>query len=429
MLIQHDETAEGLTQIILSYTLTLVTIILGLVTIWLGSSSISRELEECQLQVLVTKPIARWEIWLGKLLGIQAINLTLIIFAGAIILTVLTLKSGELSEAEKLYLNEKILVARSSVTEEPPDLKPFIKERFDRIVEEQELPTEQWKAVEARVEKNVIDEYQSVWPGANRQWVLNFKNKRKSLEGKPLFARVKVETPIFVLDEEDPQVYATQWMVGKIRGPNSISRFIEIPIGVWHEIILPPDIIDPDGNLYIAMDNLSPSKLIFKIDDSFEVLYREGGFVLNFFRGIFILFCWLTLICILALFASTFLSFSVAAFLCMTALMLFFSKDAIEVTLEDNTILGIEYNDPTTGPRRNNAVVDGVFLPVFEAFNFTIDLVADFSPVESLSDGRTITLLTTIRAFAQIVLLMGGILGAIGILIFQRREIAAAQGK
>ncbi len=427
--IKHDETATGYASIILGYTLTLVTIILGVVTIWLGCSAISKELEECQMQVLVVKPVSRAQVWLGKLMGILAINFVLLGLSAIIISCVLVLKSGELNQSEKEMLNEKILVARSAVSEETPDLTPFIEERFKTIVEEQDLPSENWDAVKTQIKADVEKEYQLVRPGAARIWQLDFSLKKSKLVDKPLFLRVKMQTPAFLLDDEDPNLYPTVWHIGKGMAENASFRELNVPVGVWYEFALLPGSIDDDGNLYIMMQNMSNSELLFPMVDSLEVLYREGGFIANYLRGIFILYCWLALVAMLALTASSFLSFSVAAFLCMTALIIFFSRDAIASTLDTNTILGIDYNDSKNGPTRYYPVIDAIGLPFLEAIKFALDLIADFSPVDSLSNGRTVGWDQILRAFLQIIVLFGGTLSSIGIFIFQKREIATAQGK
>ena len=70
LLIKDDGTARGFTQILLTYTLSVITGLLGLSTLWLSCGTLARDIEECQMQVVAVKPIARWQIWLGKWLGI-----------------------------------------------------------------------------------------------------------------------------------------------------------------------------------------------------------------------------------------------------------------------------------------------------------------------------------------------------------------------
>ena len=57
--------------------------LLGLSTLWLACGTLARDIEECQMQVVAVKPIARWQIWLGKWLGIMSLNAALLGLAGA----------------------------------------------------------------------------------------------------------------------------------------------------------------------------------------------------------------------------------------------------------------------------------------------------------------------------------------------------------
>ena len=67
-------------------------------------------------------------------------------------------------------------------------------------------------------------------------------------------------------------------------------------------------------------------------------------------------------------------------------------------------------------------------IPVFKAVLNVIKLAKDFSPIDFLSTGRSITWGQLGLAFAQIVLLLGGIAAISGMVILTRRELATAQG-
>src|ERR1051325_3038161 len=69
LLLKDDGTARGFTQILITYTLSAITALLGISTLWLSCGTLARDIEECQIQVVVTKPISRWQIWIGKWLG------------------------------------------------------------------------------------------------------------------------------------------------------------------------------------------------------------------------------------------------------------------------------------------------------------------------------------------------------------------------
>src|SRR3954464_11088850 len=83
LLLKDDGTARGFTQILITYTLSAITALLGLSTLWLACGTLARDIEECQIQMLVVKPIARWQIWLGKWLGLLSLNAALLILSGA----------------------------------------------------------------------------------------------------------------------------------------------------------------------------------------------------------------------------------------------------------------------------------------------------------------------------------------------------------
>src|SRR5438876_12451012 len=83
LLLKDDGTARGFTQILLTYTLSVITTLLAISTLWLACGTLARDVEECQVQMVAVKPIARWEIWLGKWLGLLALDAALLAVAGA----------------------------------------------------------------------------------------------------------------------------------------------------------------------------------------------------------------------------------------------------------------------------------------------------------------------------------------------------------
>src|SRR6476620_5464888 len=101
ILIKDDGTARGFTQILLTYTLTTITGLLGLSTLWLSCGTLARDIEECQMQVVATKPIARWQIWIGKWLGIMSLNAVLLALSGVSIFLLLQWRATKLPMEER----------------------------------------------------------------------------------------------------------------------------------------------------------------------------------------------------------------------------------------------------------------------------------------------------------------------------------------
>jgi hypothetical protein len=122
--------------------------------------------------------------------------------------------------------------------------------------------------------------------------------------------------------------------------------------------------------------------------------------------------------------AASFLSFPVAAFFSLGILTMALSSGTLANVVSEGTVLGS--GSETGGVGRS--IVDAVVVPCFRAALSVINLVEGFSPIDSLSSGRSVSWSELGLAFAQIVLLLGGIVGLIGTVIFSRRELATAQG-
>ena len=161
------------------------------------------------------------------------------------------------------------------------------------------------------------------------------------------------------------------------------------------------------------------------MNDGMEVLYRQGGFLPNYIKGLLILLCWLGLMTSIGLCASSFLSFPVATFFVTGILILSFSTGTMNQVIEEGGIYGVDHE---TGLIKNQSVLDKVYVGFFKTTKGLIGLVQNFSPVELLSQGRTITYSMLFMAVLQIIGIVGGIFALIGIACFTRRELALAKG-
>src|SRR5438552_17771189 len=104
LLLKDDGTARGFTQILLTYTLSVITTLLGFTTLWLACGTLARDVEDCQMQMVAVKPIARWQIWLGKWLGLLLINGTLLALSGASVYCLLQWRAPRLPAREPEFL-------------------------------------------------------------------------------------------------------------------------------------------------------------------------------------------------------------------------------------------------------------------------------------------------------------------------------------
>src|SRR3954465_13489002 len=134
LLLKDDQTARGFIQLLLTYNLTVITTLLGLSTLWLACGTLARDIEECQMQMVAVKPISRWQIWLGKWLGLLALNAALLLISGASVYALLAIRSSKLPLAQQQILRNEIFVARASLREPAPELEASVEKVFKERV-------------------------------------------------------------------------------------------------------------------------------------------------------------------------------------------------------------------------------------------------------------------------------------------------------
>jgi hypothetical protein len=423
LVIKDDGTAQGFTQIILTYTLSAITALLGLSTLWLSCGTLARDIEECQIQVVATKPIARWQIWIGKWIGIVSLNAVLLAISGACVYGLLQYRATKLPEAEQKILREQVLVARGSAKEPSnpaeieADTEQVLQERLKSSpIEKVDLPE-----VRQQIREQVKAELQLVPPSYERVWKIDLGFAKNYLQGKPLQLRVKFNAA----QKSESGTYVALWQVGV---PQKTKFWQSEPMSLapdtFHEFEIPPDLFDENGLLTITFANPNQTALLFPLEDGMEVLYPEGGFGLNFARGLGIIFCWMALLSALGLMAASFLSFPVATFFSLAMLVVVLSSGTLAESVSSGSVAA---GNEETG-QVGHSVADVVLIPAFKGVLAVISLVKNYSPIEALSSGRSITWGELGLAFAQIVLLVGGIFAVAGIIFFNRRELATAQG-
>ena len=420
MLIKSDGTAEGFTEILITYTLSTITALLGLSTLWLSCGTLARDIEECQIQIVSTKPVARWQIWFGKWLGIVSLNAALLILSGACVYGLLQWRATRLPAAEQEKLRTQVLVARGVA--QPPDYNAEIDSQTDQLLQQRLKQTRISNADLAEARKQIREQvkatYQVVPPSYYHEWQINLGLAKNSLHGKPLQLRIKFNAA----KSTSAGTFIGLWQVGV---PNTANVWRSQPMSLsanaYHEFEIRPDLFDQNGLLTIDFVNANNTTLLFPLEDGMEVLYPSGGFTMNFVRGLAILFCWMALLAAIGLAAASFLSFPVATFFSLALLIVVFSSG----TLTNAVSLG------TTGLGSQGSgasVADKVLLPLFKGILPVIGLVKNFSPIDLLSTGRVISWAELAVAFGQIVVLFGGVVSLIGISLFARRELATAQG-
>lgn len=423
LVIKHDGTAQGFTQILLTYTLGSITVLLGFATLWLGCGTLSREVEECQIQIVVVKPIQRWEIWLGKWLGIVALNALLLGLSGLTVFGLLQWRSSKLPAEVQQQLQQEIFTARGSIREasHQTEIEQQAQTLYQQRIQEKDISLLDRTFVRTSIVETVKAQWQTLPPGIARRWILDFSGVADQVRDQPLTIRAK----FFAANAGPSRTFAGVWEVGPPEGRRARLEPQSLAPETFHEFTMPPGLIAPDGTLTVDFLNYNDTTLVFPLEEGFEVLYPESGFGVNFVRALGIIFCWLALLTAIGLTAGSFLSFPVAAFCALGVLLVSSSTGTLNQIIYERGITGA---DPNTGRVEEPTLLDEASAGLARGLLWTINLVRDFSPIDSLSTGRSVTWGQLTRAVAQIVVLMGGLFAVIGITLFNRRELAIAQG-
>jgi hypothetical protein len=423
LVIKDDGTARGFTQIILTYTLSAITALLGISTLWLACGTLARDIEECQIQVVATKPIARWQIWIGKWFGIISLNAALLAISGTCVFGLLQWRATKLPADEQKVLRSEVLVARGSAKEQNYDAQ--IDEETERILQARlkSNPVDKVDLLEVRkqIREQVKADFQLVAPGEYRPWRIDLGFAKNYLHDKPLQLRVKFNAA----NKSSSGTFLAAWQIGDPNSTNIVQlEPMSLAPDTFHEFQIPPNLFDGNGVLTIVFANANSTALLFPLEDGMEVLYPEGGFAMNFARGLGIIFCWMGLLAALGLAAASFLSFPVATFFSLAMLTVVLSSGTLAETVENGSV-GVGNDEKGIA---GHSVADVVLIPMFKGILAVVSLTKNISPIDLLSSGRAISWTDLGMAFGQIVLLLGGIISVCGIILFNQRELATAQG-
>src|SRR6266536_2966917 len=188
LIIKHDGTARGFTQILLTYTLGTIVTLLGFATLWLACGTLARDVEECQMQMVAVKPVARWEIWLGKWTGIMAMNFLLLATSGAAVYFLMQWRARQLPAEAQEKLRSEVLVARGSL--KPSVDKAAIEEEAERQLQERLKDSAVAKLdrnfVRQQVRERVKAQFQVVPPRSPHRWPVSAGLFKDRLRNKPL---------------------------------------------------------------------------------------------------------------------------------------------------------------------------------------------------------------------------------------------------
>lgn len=418
LILRHDGTAFGLTQIILTYSMGSIVTILCFATFWLAVGNLAREVEDGQMQVLATKPVAFWKIFFGKWLGIMSINLALLVLSGICVQFLIQWRAQQLAEPERAILKRQILTARAPLTAPLPDFVKLAEEQLARNNSENTSADYNRDVVLGKIHENLIAQHQGVMARQEKIWIFPAGQAGDVFRSESTTVRIRFRA---ASRRHDPVTLRTGWILGDPEATNQFRFEAQLTTDTFHELPVPPGLLDSQGNLPVRFVNLTGEAVVFDINDDPELLYREASFEINVLRAFGILACWLGLAAAVGLTAASKLNFNVASFFTMSLLVIGMFGGTITAVSENRTVWTFHDGGEITTLHR---AADFVLVPLIRLLDLLLGSIADYSPIESLSLGRSVTWLELASAFTQCWLIFGTLLAALAIFAFSRREVA-----
>lgn len=410
-----DGTLKGKLQTFVSYGLSLTSLLLCLLTIAISTHTLTRDIKRRKIYLVITKPVRRYEVICGKLLGVVLL-VTFLLGAFSLIIYSLTISIPRIAKADEVQLkqvNEEFFTSRETLTD-PVDeahIKEQAVEEYRRMKENRQLPDGlSSKRVLFELEAKYRGMATNVQVGASKRWV--FENiKHLDPEGT-IFIQYKFAVAV---PRPDDKVYAV-WDIGDDRQyeldrsewKTDIMRAQKIDaVRTVQEFQVPARAVAEDGYISVVFHNPVQNQTTV-IPQEVKLLYRSGTFTANFIRSVLILLARLIFLAALGVSFSTWLSFPVAILICVVVFFAGTVNGFIVESLDGLSMVAAIFYSFTIKPIL-------WFLPQFDG---------EFSPTPYIIAGESIGWLFLMRIFAVTVFLKATLLTLFGIFIFHKKEIA-----
>ena len=438
----------------LTWSLMATSAILSLMTIFLAIGTITKEQTQRQIFLTLTKPIHRSEYLLGKWLGITLLNLLLlsVACAGIYAFTMLLEAQPARDDADRLAVQSQVLVARHSVEPTPPN-PGELKAMYDAMLKNmREADPERYGAPgdpadvvhpvdRADIQQKVMLRWFSIPNRDSKTYRFTGLGDATrytqpiQLRFKPKLAGESYEGYVFLGLRINNAPYTQP-------GITTGAGLLKLAENNFHVLDINPAILDENGTMDVEIYNPSPGGrnqpvLNFNPKDGIEVLYRVGDFEGNLIRSACVIWLRLMFLAMLGLAAGSYLSFPVAALVCM---LIYFAAAGNAYLAESlkyyaafpNEALPLWDKIGWLIGKAINLISEGEYYDLFKmlikligsGFLLVAPSFGDLNATPLVSDGRLVPASMVLRAVVWSGIVWTGLAGFIGWLIFRGKELA-----
>jgi len=417
--VRGDGTATAELQVSLSYSLRAVTVLISLAAMWVGCSGLSGEIESYNMHLVLTKPARRWQVWLGKWLGVFLMSSGVFVISASIIYGLVLFKysRGDFSESELLQAKSEILVGRRIYSPDVPDFDKIASEEYARRLAKNEFEEgHSARTVIGEIKRQRKAESTGVPPGAQKGW--RFEGVRPRADDQPVFVRYRFYVGGKGFDKQRDTV--GRWAVINPDADSVEQQVVTTPLmrvrsGGFQEFSFPASLMSEKGQVIIGYENLDPggSSIVFQPDDGPTLLIRATTFTGNWMRGMLVGVMRLALLSALGCVFGAMFSTPVAIFVAFAYLFL-------------GAILNPELGAPARDFAGNIVswnLKDMFSYGAMRTVQLFVVSFRSFDVTHALARGYLISGATIARLALVEMLLHGGPVVALGIWVFSRREV------
>lgn len=411
-----DGTLLGKLQSFTSYGLSLVSVLLCLFTIIIACFTLSNDIRRRHLDMVITKPIRRYQVVLGKFVGVVLLDAFLLAVFAAIIygLTLLMPKLQEADARQMATAKAEFFTARQVVqpAQSEAALRAAAEERFRELKAQDRIPADM-------EENEVLNELLHQERTANKSVEMTAV---KEWEFTGLQVPTDPNAIIFIQykfnaspEPSDSQVFG-QWRVGDLGQFQLGAQAAQSPIyGVertesvrdQHEFAVFADCISEDGSLTVAFFNNPNMNNCTVIFEELSLLYRVGSFENNFFRAVLLIAMRLVSLAALGVSLSTWLSFPVAV-----------------LASQAYYLIGLVYGFLVQAISGFDSIFGALYTLIRMLLYLLPRFDGPFNPTDYIVSGHMIGWAFIGKAFLFAIVIQTVLLILTGIWIFHRREIA-----
>lgn len=441
--IKGDGTPYGYMQVSLEYSLTFITVMLMLSGVWLGCQTMTADVEDCRLHLIVVKPVSRYLVWLGKLTGVLAVLTSLLIISAAVIYGFILYQYSrqDFSKEERARMENEVLTGRRAYRPVLPDLREITLKVFQskknasgQLIANTLTGNEREKAIDS-VYREVVASLAEIKPGQTRIW--DYEGLPENLKADSRFyVRYKAYSGSIEANQNQEHGYGAwgalfTWIEKpeakdlkpgqKPPEPQKRQAFImkpaeQILCSAVNEFEMPAERVIVDGKATIVFRNLSPTgkNLFIQVADGPVIYVKYTSFADNYARAVFMVFLGIASVVIISVSVSSFLSLPTAIFFAIAYML---------IGMFTSFLIGAE------------AMYGGVAsMPALDQYGYYMSRIIEMSiiPVQKfgisdlVANGELIEFATIGSALLFQVILKGVPLALLGAWLYNRRELALA---